>query len=112
MSKKTSISKEREAAVAAARDIPDDVLEAEMQRRSAGNKRIEALLEFFREGPDGYKHYGDDVQFGAEDLIEMLRRNWHMCLLSGAVDFQDVEGWLRRVIFGKTDGKQTDTRKV
>ena len=110
MSKKGSV-KEREAAAAAARDLPDDVLEAEMKRRSAGNMRIEELLEFLRTSPEGYKHYGDDIKFDAEDLIEYLRRNWHQCLLSSAVEFKDIEGWLRRTIFGKTDGTKT-TMKV
>jgi hypothetical protein len=109
---KGSVAKEREAAAATARDLPDDVLEAEMKRRSAGNQRIEELLEFLRVGPEGYKHYGDDLRFGAEDLIEYLRRNWHQCVVSGVVEFKDIEGWLRRAIFGKTDGTKTTMKRA
>lgn len=101
---KTTIDKGREAACVAASAIPTDVLEAELERRSAESKRVEAVLEFLREAPDGYKHYGEDIEFDVEDFIEFLRRNWHQCLLSSAVEFKDVEGWLRRIIFGKIDG--------
>jgi hypothetical protein len=107
---KTVIDKDREAAQAAASEIPTDVLEEELKKRSAESQRIEALLEFLRTSPEGYKQFGHDIEFDAEDLIEFLRRNWHQCLLSSAVEFKDVEGWLRRIIFGKTDGTKTTLR--
>ncbi len=102
---KTTKTKEREEAVAAAREIPDDVLEAEMERRSTGNQRIERLLEFFREPDNGYLQHGEDIEFTGEDFIELLRRNWHMCLMSSLTKFEDIEGWLRRVMFGKDEKK-------
>lgn len=89
------------------KNVPLDVLHAEIERRSADNRRIEELLEFLRTGPDGYQHYGEDIDFDAEDLIRYLRDNWHLSLMSSVTDFKDIEGWLRRLIFGKTDGKKT-----
>ncbi len=106
MSKTTTIAQERAAAAAAARDLPDDVLAAEMKRRSAANVRVEKLLEFLRDPEDGYQQHGDPIGFGGEDFIALLRNNWHLCLLSGAVEFdKDVEDWLRRVFFGKETKK-------
>ena len=55
------------------KDVPLDVLEAEIQRRSAVNQRKENLLEFLRTSPEGYKHFGEDIDFDAEDLIRFLR---------------------------------------
>ena len=101
---KTTVDKDRNAALAAASALPTDVLEAELERRSAESRRVAGVLEFLRTAPEGYKQYGEDIDFDAEDVIEFLRRNWHQCLLASAVEFKDVEGWLRRIIFGKTDG--------
>ncbi len=106
MGKKTgTTNKQREAAVAAARDLPDDVLEAEMKRRSAAHQRIERLVAFLKDPEDGYKQYGDPIGFGGEDFIALLQSQWHLCLLSGAVEFSDLEKWLRRVLFRKEDSK-------
>lgn len=84
-------------------NIPTSILEEELARRSVENQRIESVLECLRTAPEGYKHYGDDVLFNGEDFIDLLRRNWHLCLVSGAVEFNDMEQWLRYVFFEKDD---------
>lgn len=90
--------------------VPLDVLEAEIQRRSAENQRKEELLEFLRTAPEGYQHFGTEISFDAEDFIRFLRDNWHLSLMSSVTDFKDIEGWIRRIIFGKTDGTKTVMR--
>jgi hypothetical protein len=103
---KTTLQKDRETMKANLVDVPTELLEAEIVRRSASARQMEDLLTFLREGPDGYNSYGDPVLFDVETFINLLKRDWHMCLLSSAVEFDDIEKWIRRIVFGKDDGRR------